>query len=200
MRVGVLADAHGNAAAVRIALEQLADSVDEVLFAGDAFSDHTFSNDTIELVRMCHARYVVGNHELNLLGPAGRRAREAEHVRAGNLRYVESAPTSVRAIVDGRRLLMVHGSPWEPFGTYLQPGHPAFARVDELDVDVLVLGHTHLPYVAVHGRTLVVNPGSLGRPERPDAPGIVSFAIVDTSAADDGVEAVQLIEFEMPRP
>src|SRR5215210_1032771 len=194
-----MADAHGNAEALRHALDRVADDADEVLFAGDAFSDHAFSNDTVELLRGCSAKYVLGNHELSLLGPSGRRAREAGHVRAANLRYVESAPTVLRAAVAGKSLLMVHGSPREPYGEYLGSGHPAFSRFDELDADVVVLGHTHLPYIAVHGRTLVVNPGSLGRPERPDAPGIASFAIVDTSIAD-GSEAVTLVEFEMPPP
>src|SRR4051794_4197597 len=168
MRLAILSDAHGCAASVRRALDQISGTVDEVLFAGDAFSDHAFSNETVEALRDAHARYVLGNHELGLLGRAGVRAREAAHVRAANLRYVEERPTSVRTVIDGRRLLMVHGSPWEPFGTYLVPSHPWFNRVDELDTDILVLGHTHLPYIAMHGDTLVINPGSLGRPERPD--------------------------------
>lgn len=197
VRLGVLADVHGNTAAALLAFGLLAPRVDEFLVAGDAFSDHRFSNEVIELIREHRCRYVVGNHELSLLSPAGRRARESAHVRSGNLGYVADAPTRIRVTIDGRDLLMVHGSPWDLGGEYLQPGHSSFDRVDEIDVDFLVLGHTHLPYIADHGSTVVVNPGSVGRPERPDAPTTASCAIVDT-AGGRAADAVELVEFELP--
>src|SRR5688500_20405638 len=41
--------------------------------------------------------------------------------------------------------LMLHGSPWEPYGDYLRAHNPLWERSDELGADVLVVGHTHEP-------------------------------------------------------
>jgi putative phosphoesterase len=63
---------------------------------------------------------------------------------------------------------MLHGSPWEPFGDYLGPRHPAWRRVDELGTDILIVGHTHMPMAERVNGTLIVNPGSLGEPRQHD--------------------------------
>ena len=186
MRLGVVSDVHGNAVALQRAVDAMAGSVEEILCAGDAFSDHRFSNEVVEVLRGSDARYVLGNHELTFLGPACRDARKSPRVRAGNLDYVSRHGTEIRTRFGDKRLLMVHGSPWEPYGEYLHPSHPKFQRCDELEVDYLVLGHTHQPLVARFGRTLVVNPGSLGRSDQPGAGDVVTYALIDTS--DDHVE------------
>jgi len=193
MRLGVISDIHGHLPALRVALDCLGSDVDEILCAGDAFSDHRFSNEVVEVLRASRARYVLGNHELALLGPAGCRAREAPHVKTANLEYVRSQETVLKTSVRGATVLMVHGSPWEPNNEYLSPDSERFARTEDLDTDILILGHTHVPYVARHHGTLVVNPGSVGRPERPGIPDLASCAIVDTDAG-----FADIIDFPLP--
>jgi diadenosine tetraphosphatase ApaH/serine/threonine PP2A family protein phosphatase len=34
-----------------------------------------------------------------------------------------------------------------------------------IDADVLIVGHTHTPFVRTVGKTTIVNPGSLGQPK-----------------------------------
>lgn len=195
MRLGVLADVHGNAASLRTAIDLVGPQVDGWLFAGDAFSDHRFSNEVVEELRDCGAVSVLGNHEMAVLGPNGRRVREAPHVRASNVAYVEELPIQVRLRIGTCDLLMVHGSPFEPFGDYLVPSSPRFERLREVEADVLVLGHTHVPFVERRGRTLIVNPGSLGQPGRPDAPMTASCMVLDLSEP-----AAELVEFPLPAP
>jgi putative phosphoesterase len=182
MLVGIVSDIHGNLAAFEQAVQALSSTVDEVLVAGDAFSDHAFSNGVIEGIRKAGARYVLGNHELSLLSPAGGAARSSPKVDRGHLQFVADQPTEVRAAFGEKRLLMVHGSPWQPYGQYLSPASPLFDRCDDLDVDYLILGHSHEPFRARRGRTLVVNPGSLGRSDHPSVGDTVTYAILDTDA------------------
>jgi putative phosphoesterase len=181
--LGLVSDAHGNAAALEQALAALAGTVDHILFAGDAFSDHRFSNQVVGQLRDAGATYVLGNHEVSLLGPTGRAAREAPHVRASCLDYVRAQPYEARLDVDGCRLLMVHASPWSPRFQYLTPTSRELERCPDLGVDVLVLGHSHLPFARRVGRTMVVNPGAVGRSDRPDSDD-VGYAIVDTSTGE----------------
>jgi predicted phosphodiesterase len=162
--------------------------VDEVLCAGDAFSDHRFSNEVVAALRETGARYVLGNHEMTLLGPAGTNARQSSRVDRDHLEFVADRPSQLHARIDGCRLLMVHGSPWEPYGHYLQPASPKFQRCAELEADYVVVGHTHSPFVRRFGATLVVNPGSLGRSDDPELGDDVSYAVLDTSSGEARIE------------
>ncbi|NKQ56754.1 metallophosphoesterase family protein [Amycolatopsis sp. K13G38] len=145
MRLGILADAHGNVAAFDHAMIELAREADEVLVAGDAFSDHRFSNEIVRTIRRSGAQYVLGNHEMSFLGPANARARQSPRLSRRELDFVRHTPAELRVTLGGLRVLMVHGSPWPPYGRYLDPASPEFDRADELGADLVVLGHTHLP-------------------------------------------------------
>jgi putative phosphoesterase len=193
MLIGVIADVHGNAEAMRTALEAMQGTVDEVLVAGDAFSDHRFSNDVVALIRASGARYVLGNHELSLLSPAGSNARNSPRVSPEQLDFVAGQSTQLRTRIGAKSLLMVHGSPWEPYGDYMSRTNPKFQKCDELGVDFLITGHTHTAFTARFGRTLVVNPGSLGKSDDPDRVDTVTYALLDTDR-----EEATLCEFHNP--
>jgi putative phosphoesterase len=184
MLLGIISDVHCNAQAMGRALEELSGRVDEVWLAGDAVLQYRFSNEVIESVRDHGITYVVGNHELTLLSQDGERARSAPVVRRRNLDFMAEAPTYHDRQVSGKRLLMVHASPFAPYSDYLFPGSPELARCAELDADILVLGHTHIPMAERVGTTLVVNPGSLGQGGDPAHPGMVSYAILDTDSEE----------------
>jgi putative phosphoesterase len=194
VKLGVLADAHGNVEAFRHAVDALSGEVDAMLMAGDAFSDHRFSSEIVRILRETEALYVLGNHELSFLGPGGARARGSRRVSARELAHVQAAPTELRRTIGGLRLLMVHGSPFPPYARYLDPDSPEFARADELDADLVVLGHTHLPMARRVGSTLIVNPGSVGMSDQPARGEQVGYAVVDTDTTE-----VEFRSFANPR-
>ena len=74
---------------------------------------------------------------------------------------------------------MVHGSPWPPYGQYLVPTNPLFRRCDQLDADVIVTGHTHLPFHRRFGRTLVINPGAAGAARFKLEPSVALLSLPD---------------------
>jgi len=43
------------------------------------------------------------------------------------------------------------------------------------DVDVIVFGHTHEPYIKMHGGTMLFNPGSVARPTSPTSRGTIGI-------------------------
>lgn len=194
MRLGLVADVHGNVEAFERALAELTPQIDALLVAGDAFSDHRFSSEVVRAVRLHDALYVLGNHELSFLGPGGSRARESPRVSRTELEYVRAVPTELRTTIGGMRLLMVHGSPFPPYARYLDPASPEFERAGELDADLVVLGHTHLPMARRVGSTLVVNPGSVGMSDQPARADRVGYAVVDTDTSE-----VVFHEFDNPR-
>jgi len=181
MLLGIVSDIHCNAAAMKVAVDELSSAVDDILLAGDAVLQYRFSNEVLESVRDNGISYVVGNHELTLM-EQGARACAAPTVRAHNLELMASAPYAHERRVSHKSLLMVHASPFAPYNEYLYPHSPQLARCAELEVDFLILGHTHVPMATRVGRTLVVNPGSLGQGGDPDHPGMVSYAVLDTDS------------------
>jgi putative phosphoesterase len=184
MLVGIVSDVHCNAAAMAQAMAELSATVDEVLLAGDAVLQYRFSNEVIESIRENGIGYVAGNHEMTLLSSHGERALSAAHVRQHNVAFMAEAPYQLEMRVSGKHLLMVHASPFAPYSDYLYRGSPQLARCAELEADILVLGHTHVPMATRVGSTLVVNPGSLGQGGDPDHPGMVSYAVLDTDSEE----------------
>jgi predicted phosphodiesterase len=198
MRYGVLSDVHGNAFALRTAVERLkAAGVDEWLCAGDIVGYGPQPNECVELLAGLGARCVAGNHELLVLGKlslerSGRLARETTPWTRAVLRedcrsYLAALPTTLQ--VPG--LFLAHGSVTDPERYVTQPAQATrelaeLARVDA-QAQVLVLGHTHRQWMvdqagttvpAAPGRVtafpptgrLLVNPGSVGQ-SRQNEPG-----------------------------
>ncbi|MCW2580415.1 MAG: putative metallo-dependent phosphatase [Blastococcus sp.] len=185
MRIGIVADVHCRHDALREAAEQMTrGGVAEILLAGDAHNQYRFSSETVDVMREYGMRCVAGNHEAVLLGPHGSRALDAPHVRAADVAYMREIPDRLTTTIGGRRLTMLHADPFARTYDYLYADDPRFDRCDELDTDVLVLGHTHVPMVARFGRTLVVNPGALMLSRDPGGHGVLTYAVLDTGSDD----------------
>jgi putative phosphoesterase len=183
VRIGIVSDVHCNADALRLALERMGD-VDELLCAGDSIYEYRFSNEVIDLLRQRRARYVLGNHESVFLGPQGVRARAAANVRQDLIDYMAAQPLSHEVDVGGRRLVMVHATPFEPYQAYVFPGSPELKRLAAFEADYVILGHTHTQMAERVGRALVINPGS-GGDARDLANGRrLSYAVLDTSSGE----------------
>jgi putative phosphoesterase len=183
MRLGIVADVHCNAEALGIALERMGD-VDELVCAGDAVYQFRFSNEVMRLLREREARYVLGNHEETLLGRWGEHARSAAWVDAGELAYMAARPDRIETVVDGKRLLVVHGSPFEPRFEYVYPNSPTVSRMADTGADYVILGHTHYKMAERVGRTLVVNPGSAGEGRDARNAFQLSYAVLDTATGE----------------
>ena len=183
MRLGIISDVHCNAAALRLAIQRMG-AVDELLCAGDSIFEYRFSNEVIDLLRDNGARFVLGNHETVFLGPQGVRARGAANVRADLVEYLAQQPLSFDVDVGGKRLVMVHASPLEPNTQYVFPESPELRRLEQIDADFIVLGHTHTQMAERAGRALVINPGSGGDPRDLAHGRRLSYAVLDTASGE----------------
>jgi putative phosphoesterase len=198
MLLGLVADVHCNVEAFDRAVAEMAPLVDEIVLLGDAVYEYRFCNEVVGAARRLGMRYIQGNHEMVLLGPHGDRARSAPTVDPANVAYLRDRPTRIDVRLDGKRICMVHGSPWRPHNEYLYPGARTLSRSPELGVHILLLGHTHVPMVERVGQTLVVNPGSLGESRDPSGDRSVSYAVLDTSSEE--VELRRMADPRLPLP
>lgn len=187
MRVLVVADVHGN----RAALEAIREPFDVCLCAGDLVDYGPDPGWCVDWARANAAYCVRGNHDhgaaqgVEIQGAGGFRYLTAATrplsvaaLTPARRRYLADLPTSRMFRLNGKRFLMVHATPRDPMDEYAAPDPELWrARLAGLDVGYVVVGHTHVPYALQVGPTLVVNPGSvgLGRDGNPEA----SYAVID---------------------
>ena len=198
MRTLVLGDIHSNWWALE-AVAADAGRVDAVLCTGDLVDYGPAPRACVEWVRRHADRTVRGNHDhavaqcVPAVGDTGLRAvaaaaRDRQRAELGpeELRYLARLPVCDGFAHDGRGALMVHGSPRDPLDDYA-PADPAGwrDRLDGVTADLLLVGHTHTPYV-LHaerpggGAVTVVNPGSVGQPR--DGDPRASYAVIEDGA------------------
>ena len=155
-------------------------SIDALLCLGDSIYEYSFSNEVIRRLRELDALTILGNHEEIFLGAAGARERSRPDIDPGLLGWLAGRPHRHQLQIGGKRILMVHSTPWEPRGTYVLPSSSALERFGEADADIVLYGHTHQQLVRRVGRVLVVNPGSAGDARDPRNGGQLSCAVLDT--------------------
>ena len=193
MKLGIVSDIHCNAAGLAQALDLMGD-VEALICLGDSIYEYRFSNDVVRLLKERDAEVIVGNHEEYFFGPHGARARARDGVDPMLAEWLASRPHRSELAIGGKRLLLVHSTPWEPRGAYIHPHSAALARFAEADADFVLYGHTHQQLVRRLDRVLVINPGSAGEARDPRNGGQLSCAVLDTAS-----EEVRLIDFPDPR-
>jgi putative phosphoesterase len=104
-------------------------------------------------------------------------------VTADNKAFLRTLVPEIRIEADGKRLLLVHGSP-RKMNEYLFEDRPvtSFERLAALSgADVIVFGHTHKPYAKRVDGVWFVNVGSVGKPK--DGNWHACYTILDPAAA-----------------
>jgi putative phosphoesterase len=180
MRLGIVSDIHCNIDGLQLALDRMGD-VDELLCAGDSMYEYRFSNEVIEVLRDRGAKVVLGNHDVGILSAQGERARSMPGILAHNVEYLAAQPLKLEMDLDGKTLLMIHGSPVAPHMQYVYPHSPELKRFAEVEVDYIVIGHTHVQMARRIGRPLVINPGSTGDARDHGNGRRLSYAVLDTN-------------------
>jgi len=179
LKIGIVSDVHCNEPGLRQAFEILG-GVDELICLGDSIYEYRFSNEVVCLLRHRGVHTILGNHEEGFMGPQGSRARRAEWIDPSLLGWLAERPGRLELTFGGKKLLVVHSTPWEPRGTYVYPHSSLLARFGEADADFVLYGHTHHQLTRRIGKVLVINPGSAGEARDGSNGRQLSCAVLDT--------------------
>jgi putative phosphoesterase len=163
VKLAIVSDVHCNIGGLERALELMA-PFDELWCAGDSVFQFRWSNDVVAKLREIGAVVVQGNHEETILSRDGERALSSPKVDQDLVAWMREQPFRVEREVGGKRVMMTHGSPWEPWKDYHYPHEAIWARSGELGCDTLIVGHTHYKMAQRFAGVLVINPGSAGDP------------------------------------
>jgi putative phosphoesterase len=193
MKVGIVSDLHCNLQGLDLALAAMGD-IDELLCLGDSIFEYEFSNAVVARLKERRAHIIKGNHEEVFLSPAGARARARAGIDPALLDFLAAQPHRRYLELAGKRLLLIHSTPWEPRGEYVHPHSTKLDRFAEADADIVLYGHTHCQVVKRVGGVLIINPGSAGDARDSRNNRQLSCAVLDLVSQD-----VQVIDYPDPR-
>ncbi|MBI4798613.1 MAG: metallophosphoesterase family protein [Desulfarculus sp.] len=196
-RLAVLSDLHANLAACQaVAADLRRRQPDQVLVLGDLVGYLTRPNQVVELVGRAGWQCLAGNYDQAVLtggqagvdtflkpgiGPEPRAvfAWTETALDQASRAFLAGLPQRINLAMAGQTLLAVHGSP-SGVRHYVHPDHPDAALrawLTQAGAGVLLMGHTHVPFVRQVPGGLALNPGSVGKPK--DGDPRASYAILD---------------------
>jgi putative phosphoesterase len=187
MRILVVSDIHANWPA----LSAIDEPYDVCLCLGDLVD---YGTDPVPCVRwaMDHATYAIrGNHDhgvaqgIPVSGDVGfryltrvSRGLQWEGLGPEERRYLLQLPVTQRVTLAGKSYLLVHATPRDPLDEYLLRDYETWARrLQNVDADIVCVGHSHMQFNLQVEGTVVLNPGSVGLPR--DGDPRAAYAIIE---------------------
>ena len=201
MRIAVISDIHSNIYALNEVLADIKNRhVDLTVCTGDLVGYATRPNEVIETLKEEKILTIMGNYD-EAIGnfkiicgcdyPDPKDAEKAalsmhftgQETTLENKAYLRNLPKEAAFTFNNKTIRFVHGST-RVINEYLKENSKEAEEVmGELFEDILVCGHTHIPYAKYYGEKLLVNAGSVGKPKTntPDA----NYVIIDIKNEDE---------------
>jgi len=199
MKIVIISDLHGNLEA----LTALPKEYDELWVLGDLVNYGPDPAGVVEFVRARASVMVRGNHDHAIgFGKDPRCSQPFREMSRAMMQYTNSVlsdsqkqflrdlPLTAEREIEGVRLSLCHAVPSDPLFAYCLPDSDQWIKeVERVNSNILLVGHTHRPFVRQIGTKKIANPGSLGQPKtgRPAA----CYAVLDGGA-------IELRSFDYP--
>jgi putative phosphoesterase len=201
MRIAIISDIHGNLPALEAVFGDIAKQrLHTVYCLGDLVGYGASPNEVTQRIRTEGLPTIMGNYDDGVgfdrdeCGCAYRDPVDKElgdrslawtkaHTTAENKAFLRTLFKELRFDADGKRVLLVHGSP-RKMNEYLFEDRPlsSFERLAaSSNADVIMFGHTHKPYQKEVNGVLFINVGSVGKPK--DGDWRACYAIVEMGMA-----------------
>ncbi len=184
-KVLIVSDIHGNGPALAAVLGAEANA-ERILCLGDLVNHGPDPGECLRWARsnLQEGDLLAGNHDRLVASrrevvPRGFPPVSSEilhHCRARlsveERDFLRVLPSSSNVVVEGQRWHLVHARPSDPLWGLLHPEARPLRWALEVALsgfpDVLLVGHTHRPFLIERGGAKILNPGSVGRPKDGD--------------------------------
>ncbi len=199
MKIIAFGDVHGNLPALEVALrEARAEGYDLICHTGDLVGFAPFPEETVASVRATKIAGVRGNVDEAIAEGAesfGRYATDSagrafeerayawtlENTERTTRSFLGNLPFEMRLDIGSRRAVLLHANPidlttplWE------DTGEERFREMgDAAEADIIICGHTHVPYHRVVDGRHFINAGSVGYPQ--DGDPRTGYAVIKTN-------------------
>lgn len=196
MRILVISDIHGNYHALTTVLNHVVHDV--VVCCGDLVVDYPFPEECTSAIRDRAAYVCCGNNDHSVAFDekpseyVSDRWRHYAHaldkateltmdlMSFGAKKYLKELPKECFFTFHDTCFYLNHTVPAMPLNYYLDCDTTTAElekHYQDINADIILTGHTHVPYVRKIGKKIIVNPGSVGEPRDRDPR--ASFAVID---------------------
>ncbi len=182
--IGVISDIHSNLPALIHVLHDMPE-VDLILCAGDVVGYNPYPCEVIQELELHEVMCIKGNHDRAVVrddytgfNPHAEAADRwtRNKLTPACMQYLESLKDNIRIRVDGVNIAVHHGAPFNE-DHYIFPDDATEELLDYEHPDILILGHTHVPFIHEFPDGVILNPGSVGQPR--DGDPRASYALID---------------------
>jgi putative phosphoesterase len=192
MKLAIISDIHSNSYALKAVVDDIRQqNISKVIVLGDIFGYYPWAVETFDLLSRLPLVAICGNHDQLVLTkespepipaywPAAQdNAQKLSLLRPQALDWLKNLACQAKVTIEGKDILLCHGTPDNPCEGRLYPDDKTEHAWFPLNNQVLLLGHTHYPFLKrTKGGGLIINPGSVGQPRdgNPDS----SWCILET--------------------
>jgi putative phosphoesterase len=176
VKILIVSDIHSNFAALEALPER---DYDQLWCIGDLVDYGPKPREVIKWIKDRAAVTVRGNHD-HAVGysvdpqcsapfrrlAAVTREFTQDVCTSEDFEYLRTLPIRRELTVNETSFYLVHATPTDPLFGYCPERSERWRKeIEWADAQVLVVGHTHKPFIRRIGATTIVNPGSLGQPK-----------------------------------
>lgn len=181
MKIVIISDLHGNYEA----LQALPVTYDELWVLGDLVNYGPEPGVVVDFVKANSKVIVRGNHDHSIgydvdprCGARYQKMAEitrrytASVLKRDQKEFLRQLPLNLKLERQNTNFYLCHAKPSDPlYGYCPEQSEDWVSELDQVSGDVLLVGHTHTPFIRRISNRVIINPGSLGQPKtgKPEA-------------------------------
>lgn len=189
MKIGVLGDIHGNIEALKVAYNlAMEEKVEKLFHLGDLGGYAPFVNEVVDFLIEHNILGIQGNYDeavaydLPHCGCKYEDEFQAEmshisfewtkkYVTEKSKNYMKSLPFSIEFEANGKLVKIFHATPIKNNLYWSEERTEKFylLMAERAQADIMIYGHTHIPYFRKIGDRYFINAGSVGKPKDGDS-------------------------------
>lgn len=213
-KIAIFSDIHANLPAMEAVKASIeSGSYDGVYCLGDLGGYASQPNEVQELIQSMGCHTIMGNYDEGVgfnMDDCGCHYVKPFDIEMSNVSFLwtrsntsdsnkawlRDLPREIRLEVEGKQVLLCHGSPRSTTEYLFENRSDGFLRQftaggkDDAHADVIVFGHTHVTFHRVVDGVNFINSGSVGRPK--DGDPRAGYAVVSFDGEGVSVEQVRL--------
>lgn len=188
-KIVFISDIHGNVEAFKRVLADIQErniDMSQVYCLGDSVGYGTRPDEVIDLLKRSEIVSILGNYDeavgfylptcgCNINNDNDKAKTKnalswtVEHTSAENKEYLREFEEQLTLKILEKSILLTHASPISITDYLFEDDREKQEEIaEELEEDIIVFGHTHIPYVKEVKGKLFINVGSVGRPKDGD--------------------------------
>lgn len=210
MKFAVVGDIHGNKYALESVLAHIGNKdVDFIVSTGDLVGYMPYPNEVIDMIRSNKIIAVQGNHD-RVIAESGNISLEELNnmtvqdihknassaytnwcINDANREFLKSMCAELVLKIGDKTIMIVHGSPFR-IDEYLYDNEKYLMDISKhVKADIIICGHTHIPYFTKVNEKYFVNAGSVGKPKHGDSRSTYVIVDVDKVTVTCSIEKVE---------